>query len=107
MSKFPIDTWELGQFINFTNTFYHALKFTWAISDTSLPFLDLSISISDSSELYLTSSTVSIAPNVVSSVLGRPNADSETSSWSICALHAPTNLTFWLPSTLTPLVTVG
>eukprot|EP00061_Rhincodon_typus_P001656 g15387.t1 len=37
---------ELKQFINFTNTFHHALKFTWTISDTSLPFLDLSISIS-------------------------------------------------------------
>eukprot|EP00061_Rhincodon_typus_P008071 g30348.t1 len=37
---------ELEQFINFTNTFHRALKFTWAISDTSLPFLDFSISIS-------------------------------------------------------------
>eukprot|EP00061_Rhincodon_typus_P017918 g46852.t1 len=35
---------ELEQFINFANTFHHTLKFT--ISDTSLPFLDLSISIS-------------------------------------------------------------
>eukprot|EP00061_Rhincodon_typus_P004395 g22465.t1 len=35
---------ELQQFINFTNTFHFALKFTWTISDTSLPFLDLSIS---------------------------------------------------------------
>eukprot|EP00061_Rhincodon_typus_P006931 g28071.t1 len=37
---------ELEQFINFTNTFHHALKFTCIISDTSLPFLDLSVSIS-------------------------------------------------------------
>eukprot|EP00061_Rhincodon_typus_P012564 g38381.t1 len=37
---------ELEQFINFTNTFYPDLKFTWTISDTSLTFLDLSISIS-------------------------------------------------------------
>eukprot|EP00061_Rhincodon_typus_P007628 g29501.t1 len=35
---------EFKQFINFTNTFQPALKFTWTISDTSLPFLDLSIS---------------------------------------------------------------
>eukprot|EP00061_Rhincodon_typus_P008098 g30411.t1 len=35
---------ELEQFINCANTFHHALKFTWTISDTSFPFLDLSIS---------------------------------------------------------------
>eukprot|EP00061_Rhincodon_typus_P006817 g27841.t1 len=33
---------ELEQFINFINTFHPNLKFTWTISDTSLPFLDLS-----------------------------------------------------------------
>eukprot|EP00061_Rhincodon_typus_P017906 g46836.t1 len=32
--------------LNFTNTFHPNLKFTWIISDTSLPFLDLYISIS-------------------------------------------------------------
>eukprot|EP00061_Rhincodon_typus_P005115 g24226.t1 len=37
---------ELEQFINFTNTFHPNLKFTWISSDTSLSFLDLSISIS-------------------------------------------------------------
>eukprot|EP00061_Rhincodon_typus_P016375 g44564.t1 len=37
---------ELKQFINFANTFHPALKFTCIISDTSLPFLDLSVSIS-------------------------------------------------------------
>eukprot|EP00061_Rhincodon_typus_P014756 g42013.t1 len=37
---------ELGQFINFTNTFHPNLKFSWTISNTSLPFLDLSVSIS-------------------------------------------------------------
>eukprot|EP00061_Rhincodon_typus_P004595 g22956.t1 len=37
---------ELEQFINFTNTFHLNLKFTWTISNTSLPFLDLSDSIS-------------------------------------------------------------
>eukprot|EP00061_Rhincodon_typus_P006868 g27945.t1 len=36
---------ELEQFINFTNTFHPNLKFTWTISDTSLSFLDLSVSI--------------------------------------------------------------
>eukprot|EP00061_Rhincodon_typus_P018140 g47191.t1 len=36
----------LEQFINFTSTFYTNLKFTWTISDTSLEFLDLSVSIS-------------------------------------------------------------
>eukprot|EP00061_Rhincodon_typus_P005897 g25968.t1 len=37
---------ELEQFINFANTFHCVLKFTWTISDTSLPFLKLSDSIS-------------------------------------------------------------
>eukprot|EP00061_Rhincodon_typus_P013855 g40484.t1 len=37
---------ELEQFINFTNTFHSNLKFTWTISDTSIPFLGLSVSIS-------------------------------------------------------------
>eukprot|EP00061_Rhincodon_typus_P005847 g25844.t1 len=37
---------ELEQFINFTNTFHPNLKCTWTISDTSLSFLDLSVSIS-------------------------------------------------------------
>eukprot|EP00061_Rhincodon_typus_P001841 g15931.t1 len=37
---------ELEQFINFTNTFHPNLKFTCTISDTSLSFLDLSLSIS-------------------------------------------------------------
>eukprot|EP00061_Rhincodon_typus_P002624 g18042.t1 len=35
---------ELEQFINFTYTFHPNLKFTWTMSDTSLSFLDLSIS---------------------------------------------------------------
>eukprot|EP00061_Rhincodon_typus_P015799 g43687.t1 len=35
---------ELERFINFANTFHPALIFTETISDTSLPFLDLSIS---------------------------------------------------------------
>eukprot|EP00061_Rhincodon_typus_P001150 g13876.t1 len=37
---------ELEQFIHFTNTFDPNLTFTWTISNTSLSFLDLSISIS-------------------------------------------------------------
>ncbi|XP_059807711.1 uncharacterized protein LOC132381986 [Hypanus sabinus] len=37
---------ELVDFINFVSNFHAALKFTWSISDTSLPFLDLSVSIS-------------------------------------------------------------
>eukprot|EP00061_Rhincodon_typus_P004964 g23842.t1 len=37
---------ELEQFINLTNTFHPNLKFTWTISDTSISFLDLSVSIS-------------------------------------------------------------
>eukprot|EP00061_Rhincodon_typus_P012400 g38113.t1 len=40
---------ELEQFNNFTNTFHPNFKFTWTISNTSLPFLDLSISISGES----------------------------------------------------------
>eukprot|EP00061_Rhincodon_typus_P019206 g9871.t1 len=35
----------LEQFIHFTYTFNPKFKFTWTISDTSLSFLDLSISI--------------------------------------------------------------
>eukprot|EP00061_Rhincodon_typus_P007009 g28252.t1 len=37
---------ELEQFINFTKTFHPNLKFTWTISDTTLSFLDLSVSLS-------------------------------------------------------------
>eukprot|EP00061_Rhincodon_typus_P002644 g18105.t1 len=37
---------ELQQFINFTNTLHPDHKFTWSIPDTSLSFLDLSVSIS-------------------------------------------------------------
>eukprot|EP00061_Rhincodon_typus_P005333 g24712.t1 len=37
---------ELEQFIQFTNTFHPNLEFTWTISDASLAFLDLSVSIS-------------------------------------------------------------
>eukprot|EP00061_Rhincodon_typus_P014623 g41756.t1 len=37
---------EPEQFTNFTNTFHLNLKFTWTIPDTSLHFLDLSVSIS-------------------------------------------------------------
>eukprot|EP00061_Rhincodon_typus_P013307 g39600.t1 len=37
---------ELEQFITFTNTFHPNLKFTWTISDSSFPFLDLSVSMS-------------------------------------------------------------
>ncbi|XP_059505628.1 uncharacterized protein LOC132210209 [Stegostoma tigrinum] len=36
----------LEQFIHFTNTFHTNLRFIWTISDTSLSFLDLSVSIS-------------------------------------------------------------
>eukprot|EP00061_Rhincodon_typus_P010223 g34348.t1 len=36
---------ELKQFINFANTFHRVLKFTGTISDTSLPFLNHSVSI--------------------------------------------------------------
>eukprot|EP00061_Rhincodon_typus_P017127 g45686.t1 len=38
---------ELEQFINFTNTSHPNLKFTWTISDIALPFLDLSVTISE------------------------------------------------------------
>ncbi|XP_059827357.1 divergent protein kinase domain 1C isoform X2 [Hypanus sabinus] len=37
---------ELVNFIDFASNFHPALKFTWSILDTSLPFLDLSVSIS-------------------------------------------------------------
>eukprot|EP00061_Rhincodon_typus_P003926 g21317.t1 len=40
---------ELEWFTNFTNTFHPNLKFTWTFSDTSISFLDLSISISGDS----------------------------------------------------------
>eukprot|EP00061_Rhincodon_typus_P011764 g37025.t1 len=37
---------EFERFINFTMTLHCAIKLTWAISDTSFPFLELSVSIS-------------------------------------------------------------
>eukprot|EP00061_Rhincodon_typus_P008113 g30445.t1 len=46
---------QLEQFINVTNTFHPNLKFTWTISNTSFPFLDLSVSISSnhlSTDIY-------------------------------------------------------
>eukprot|EP00061_Rhincodon_typus_P004883 g23660.t1 len=36
---------QLKQFIHFTNTFHPNFKFAWTISDTSLSFLHLSVSI--------------------------------------------------------------
>ncbi len=36
---------ELEQFINFVNNFYPALQFTWEISETSVSFLDILVSI--------------------------------------------------------------
>ncbi|XP_055502484.1 uncharacterized protein LOC129703804 [Leucoraja erinacea] len=36
---------QLTDFIHFTTNFHPALKYTWTISDTSPPFLDLTISI--------------------------------------------------------------
>ena len=36
---------ELTQFITAVNSFHPALKYTWEISDTSLAFLDIKISI--------------------------------------------------------------
>ena len=36
---------DLNQFITAVNLFYPALKYTWEISDTSLAFLDIKISI--------------------------------------------------------------
>eukprot|EP00061_Rhincodon_typus_P009912 g33762.t1 len=37
---------ELEKFINFTSKFHPAVSFTWSISDSSLPFLHISVSIS-------------------------------------------------------------
>eukprot|EP00061_Rhincodon_typus_P007439 g29141.t1 len=42
ISVAPCSHEDLEQFINFSNAFHPAIKFTWTISDTSLPFLDLS-----------------------------------------------------------------
>ena len=36
---------ELNQFINAVNLFHPALKYTWEISDTSLAFLDIKVSV--------------------------------------------------------------
>ena len=36
---------ELERFINFVNTFHTALQFTWEISETSVSFLDILVSI--------------------------------------------------------------
>eukprot|EP00061_Rhincodon_typus_P004948 g23791.t1 len=37
---------ELENFIDFASNFHPALTFNWTISDSSLPFLDISVSIS-------------------------------------------------------------
>ena len=36
---------ELEQFIYSVNSFHPALKYTWQISETSIPFLDINVSI--------------------------------------------------------------
>ena len=36
---------ELDQFITAVNSFHPALKYTWEISDTSLAFLDIKVSV--------------------------------------------------------------
>ena len=36
---------ELNQFITAVNSFHPALKYTWEISDTSLAFLDIKVSV--------------------------------------------------------------
>ena len=36
---------ELNRFITFVNSFHPALKYTWEISETSLAFLDIKVSI--------------------------------------------------------------
>ena len=38
---------ELERFISFVNSFHPALKFTWEISETSINFLDINISVQD------------------------------------------------------------
>ena len=38
---------ELERFIGFVNSFHPALKFTWEISETSVTFLDINISVQD------------------------------------------------------------
>ena len=38
---------ELERFIGFVNSFHLALKFTWEISETSVTFLDINISVQD------------------------------------------------------------
>ena len=38
---------ELDSFISFVNSFHPALKFTWDISDKSVTFLDIAVSITD------------------------------------------------------------
>ena len=38
-------TEELNQFITAVNSFHLALKYTWEISDTSLAFLDIKVSV--------------------------------------------------------------
>eukprot|EP00061_Rhincodon_typus_P004528 g22818.t1 len=37
---------ELEKFINFSSNFHPVLTFTWSISEFSLPFLDISVSVS-------------------------------------------------------------
>ncbi len=44
---------ELEQFINYVNNFHPALQFTWEISETSVSFLDILISINGNRETSL------------------------------------------------------
>ena len=38
---------DLDSFISYVNSFHPALEFTWEISDKSVTFLDISVSITD------------------------------------------------------------
>ena len=41
---------ELDQFITAVNSFHPALKYTWEISDTSLSFLDIKVSVESTTD---------------------------------------------------------
>ena len=43
----PAPKMNRNEFIGFVNSFHSALKFTWEISETSVTFLDLNISVQD------------------------------------------------------------
>ena len=100
---------ELKQFIVFVNSFHPALKFTWEISETSVTFLDINISVQDnklatsvhykptdshsyllySSSTHLTSKTQFRTPNFSDSVGSAAKIQTLTPNATKCLISFP------------------